>query len=135
MKREVWSLINQDDRYNYKSIFSINKNNRRFVFSESVPIVPTDTKSGGNSYARWIKHSSMTVRPWQWTPFTNSARGPNDTFVLYHWQHKLDQNEPAPEYPFAKFNKVNSRTFSSSRIVFIEPFLACRCSNIYRYGV
>ncbi|CAF0876785.1 unnamed protein product [Adineta ricciae] len=86
MKREVWSLINQDDR-------------------ESVPIVPTDTKSGGNSYARWIKHSSMTVRPWQWTPFTNSARGPNDTFVLYHWQHKLDPNEPAPEYPFAKFNK------------------------------
>ncbi|UJR10597.1 hypothetical protein I4U23_014794 [Adineta vaga] len=86
MKREVWSLINQDDR-------------------ESVPIVPTDTKSGGNSYTKWIKHSAMKVRPWQWTPFTNSARGSNDTFVLYHWQHKIDSNEPTPEYPFAKFNK------------------------------
>ncbi|CAF1264732.1 unnamed protein product [Adineta steineri] len=86
MKREVWSLIAPDDR-------------------ESVPIVPTDTKSGGNSYARWIKHSAMKVRPWQWTPFNNSARGPNDTFILYHWQHKTDPNDPQQEYAFAKFNK------------------------------
>jgi hypothetical protein len=48
----------------------------------------------------------MKVRPWEWTPFTNSARGPNDTFILYHWQHKSDPNDPTPEYPFAKFNKV-----------------------------
>ncbi|CAF1130364.1 unnamed protein product [Rotaria sordida] len=75
MKREVWSLIAQDDR-------------------ESVPIVPTVTKSGGNSYAKWIKHSSMKVRSWQWTPFTNSARSTNDTFILYHWQHKLNIDEP-----------------------------------------
>ena len=97
-----------------KVFFQPTQKYHRFVFSESVPIVPTDTKSGGNSYARWIKHSSMTVRPWQWTPFTNSARGPNDTFVLYHWQHKLGPNEPAPEYPFAKFNKVNNRSFPFS---------------------
>jgi len=76
------------------------------IFSESVPIVPTDTKSGGNSYARWIKHSAMKVRPWQWTAFTNSARGPNDTFILYHWQHKPNPDDPSQEYPFAKFNKV-----------------------------
>jgi hypothetical protein len=48
----------------------------------------------------------MKVRPWQWTPFTNSARGPNDTFILYHWQHKPTSDDPPQEYPFAKFNKV-----------------------------
>jgi len=48
----------------------------------------------------------MKVRPWQWTQFTNSARGSNDTFILYHWQHKLNPDEPQPEYQFAKFNKV-----------------------------
>ena len=78
--------------------------------SESVPIVPTDTKSGGNSYARWIKHSAMKVRPWQWTAFTNSARGTNDPFILYHWHHKSNPDDPPQEYPFAKFNKVN-KTF------------------------
>jgi hypothetical protein len=80
------------------------------IFSESVPIVPTDTKSGGNSYTKWIKHSAMKVRPWQWTPFTNSARGSNDTFILYHWQHKLNPDEPQQEYPFAKFNKVQQNS-------------------------
>ncbi|CAF2376466.1 unnamed protein product [Rotaria sp. Silwood2] len=96
MKREVWSLIAQDDR-------------------ESVPIVPTDTKSGGNSYAKWIKHSAMKVRSWQWTPFTNSARGSNDTFVLYHWQHKPNADDPPQEYPFAKFNKhVDVPTYTDS---------------------
>jgi hypothetical protein len=77
-----------------------------FVLRESVPIVPTDTKTGGNSYAKWIKHSAMKVRPWQWTPFNNAARGTNDTFVLYHWQHKSNPDDPSQEYPFAKFNKV-----------------------------
>jgi hypothetical protein len=48
----------------------------------------------------------MKVRPWQWTAFTNSARGPNDTFILYHWQHKPNPDDPSQEYPFAKFNKV-----------------------------
>lgn len=48
----------------------------------------------------------MKVRPWQWTPFTNAARGPNDTFILYHWQHKSNPDDPPQEYPFAKFNKV-----------------------------
>ena len=76
------------------------------VCSESVPIVPTDTKSGGSSYANWMKHSAMKVRPWRWTPFTNSARGSNDTFVLYHWQHQGNDDDPPQEYPFAKFNKV-----------------------------
>src|SRR5690349_15536988 len=84
----------------------------KILFSESVPIVPTDTKSGGNSYAKWIKHSSMKVRPWQWTAFTNSARGPNDTFILYHWQHKPNPDDPPQEYPFAKFNKVKKRKIS-----------------------
>jgi len=51
----------------------------------------------------------MKVRPWQWTPFTNSARGPNDTFILYHWQHKPNPDEPQQEYPFAKFNKVQKK--------------------------
>ncbi len=92
----------------------IGKSNHKFlktksfllIFSESVPIVPTDTKTGGNSYTKWIKHSAMKVRPWQWTPFTNSARGSNDTFILYHWQHKPNSDDPQQEYPFAKFNKV-----------------------------
>ena len=48
----------------------------------------------------------MKVRPWQWTPFNNAARGTNDTFVLYHWQHKTNPDDPPQEYPFAKFNKV-----------------------------
>ena len=57
----------------------------------------------------------MKVRAWQWTPFTNSARGPNDTFVLYHWQHKPNADEPSQEYPFAKFNKVTEcKAFSIS---------------------
>ena len=51
----------------------------------------------------------MKVRPWEWTPFTNSARGSNDTFVLYHWQHKSNPDDPLQEYPFAKFNKVKTK--------------------------
>jgi hypothetical protein len=54
----------------------------------------------------------MKVRPWQWTPFTNSARGPNHTFIPYHWQHKPHRDEPQQEYPFAKFNKVRKRILS-----------------------
>ena len=114
MKREVWSLIAQDD-----------------------------TKTGGNSYARWIKHSGMKVRPWQWTPFTNSARGPNDTFVLYHWQHKPNPDDPPQEYAFAKFNKVKSRICStqmSNSFVFLSmsifrhiPIL--NTNNIYKIKI
>lgn len=85
----------------------VGRREKRFFFhSESVPIVPTDTKTGGSSYANWMKHSAMKVRPWRWTPFTNSARGSNDTFVLHHWQHKGNDDDPQQEYPFAKFNKV-----------------------------
>lgn len=48
----------------------------------------------------------MKVRPWEWAPFTNVARGPDDTFTLYHWQHKRNEDDPTQEYAFAKFNKV-----------------------------
>lgn len=75
----------------------------------------------------------MKVRPWQWTPFTNSARGPNDTFILYHWQHKLQPDEPQPEYPFAKFNKVKKKiSFHFKKFHSVIFISACRCFNIYR---
>ena len=60
----------------------------------------------------------MKVRQWEWTPFTNSARDPNDTFVLYHWQHKRNPDEPQSEYPFAKFNKVLQRKLLSLFVFF-----------------
>ncbi|CAF1124891.1 unnamed protein product [Didymodactylos carnosus] len=81
MKREVWDLIATDDR-------------------ESVPLVPTDTMHGGNTYANWMKHSSMKVRSWQWISFNNPSR--TDNLQLSHWQRTADQHQ---EYPFAKFNK------------------------------
>jgi len=98
------------------------KNLNLLIFSESVPIVPTDTKSGGNSYTKWIKHSAMKVRPWQWTAFTNSARGSNDTFILYHWQHKSNPDEPQQEYPFAKFNKVQQNSERKKNVFFFLNF-------------
>jgi hypothetical protein len=66
----------------------------------------------------------MKVRPWQWTAFTNSARGSNDTFILYHWQHKSNPDDPPQEYPFAKFNKV--KHFQKGIPIFVSIlFLAC----------
>jgi hypothetical protein len=65
----------------------------------------------------------MKVRPWQWTAFTNSARGSNDTFILYHWQHKPNPDEPQQEYPFAKFNKVQQNFERKKKVFFCFKFL------------
>ncbi|CAH8620758.1 unnamed protein product [Heterobilharzia americana] len=43
------------------------------------------------------------VRPWQWIPFTNSAR--QDNLVLYHWRRESSDPDANKDYYFARYNK------------------------------
>ncbi|TPP67102.1 DNA methyltransferase 1-associated protein 1 [Fasciola gigantica] len=44
------------------------------------------------------------VRRWKWTAFKNPAR--TDDLTLYHWRReKPEFEDPADEYPFARYNK------------------------------
>ena len=81
MHREVWGLINKDER------------------DQAAPLIPVEQPK---IYKHPKAKLRQGVRKWHWCQFKNPAR--NDSAVFSHWRCVND--DPNKEYPFAKYNKV-----------------------------